>query len=72
MSNITSKETEGVSVVSFNGRIVLGFESAAFRECVKSLLSNGGKKIVLNVGGATCEREQSECRTPPVESRWQV
>jgi anti-sigma B factor antagonist len=53
MSNITSKETEGVSVVSFNGRIVLGFESAAFRECVKSLLSNGGKKIVLNMSNVT-------------------
>ena len=53
MSNITSKETEGVSVVSFNGRIVLGFESAAFRECVKSLLSNGGRKIVLNMSNVT-------------------
>jgi anti-sigma B factor antagonist len=53
MSNITSKETEGVSVVSFNGRIVLGFESAAFRECVKSLLSNGRKKIVLNMSNVT-------------------
>lgn len=53
MNSITNKETEGVSVVSFNGRIVFGFESTAFRECVKSLLSEGGKKIVLNMLNVT-------------------
>lgn len=53
MNNITKEENEGVSVVSFNGRIVLGFESAAYRECVKSLLTDGGKKIVLNMSRVT-------------------
>jgi hypothetical protein len=35
-NNIINKDVDGVSVVSFNGRIVLGPESAALRERVKS------------------------------------
>jgi anti-sigma B factor antagonist len=48
-NNITNKEVDGVSVVSYNGRIVLGPESAALRERVKSLLVEDRKKIVLNM-----------------------
>ena len=48
-NNITNKDVDGVSVVSFNGRIVLGPESAALRERVKSLLVEDRKKIVLNM-----------------------
>ena len=49
MTNITNKDVDGVSVVTFNGRIVLGPESAALRERVKSLLVEDRKKIVLNM-----------------------
>jgi anti-sigma B factor antagonist len=52
-NNITNKEIEGVSVVSFDGRIVLGPESSALRERVKSLLAEGKKKIVLNMSNVT-------------------
>jgi anti-sigma B factor antagonist len=48
--NITSKEIGGISVVALNGRIVLGEESNLLRERVKSLISEGKKKIVLNMG----------------------
>ena len=48
-NNITTKDVDGVSVVSFNGRIVLGPESPALRERVKSLLVEDRKKIVLNM-----------------------
>ena len=48
-NNITYKETDGVSIISYNGRIVLGTESAALRERVKSLLVEDRKKIVLNM-----------------------
>ena len=48
-NNITNKDVDGGSVVSFNGRIVLGPESAALRERVKSLLVEDRKKIVLNM-----------------------
>jgi anti-sigma B factor antagonist len=47
---ITSKEIDGISVVALSGRIVLGEESNLLRERVKSLISEGKKKIVLNMG----------------------
>jgi anti-sigma B factor antagonist len=46
---ITNKEIEGVSVVALDGRIVLGEESNSLRERVKILISEGKKKIVLNM-----------------------
>src|SRR6201992_524898 len=52
-NNITYKETDGVSIISYNGRIVLGTESAALRERVKSLLVEDRKKIVLNMSDVT-------------------
>jgi anti-sigma B factor antagonist len=47
--DIATKEISGVSVVAFNGRIVLGEESSALREKVKSLLGAGKKRIVLDM-----------------------
>jgi anti-sigma B factor antagonist len=46
---ITSTEVEGVSLVALNGRIVLGEESNALREKLKSLIAAGKQKIVLNM-----------------------
>jgi anti-sigma B factor antagonist len=46
---ISQREVDGVTVVELDGRIVLGAESNALREKVKGLLSEGKKKIVLNV-----------------------
>jgi anti-anti-sigma factor len=46
---ITSREVNGVSVVALDGRIVLGEESNALRERLKSLIAEGKKKIVLNM-----------------------
>jgi anti-sigma B factor antagonist len=51
--NITNKEIGGVSVVAFNGRIVLGEESTTLREKVKSLLGAGKKRIVLDMSNVT-------------------
>lgn len=51
--NITNKDVDGVSVVSVNGRIVLGPESSNLRERVKSLLVEDKKKIVLNMKDVT-------------------
>jgi anti-sigma B factor antagonist len=48
---MTDREVDGVSVVTLDGRIVLGEESNAFREKLKSLLAEGNKKIVLNMAG---------------------
>jgi anti-sigma B factor antagonist len=46
---MTDQEVNGVTVLEIEGRIVLGEESNAFREKVKSLLAAGKKKIVLNL-----------------------
>ena len=50
---ITNREVDGVSVVQMEGRIVLGEESNALRESVKSLLADNKKKIVLNMDNIT-------------------
>ena len=46
---MTDHVVDGVAVVALEGRIVLGEESTACREKVKSLLATGQKKIVLNM-----------------------
>src|SRR3974390_2928582 len=46
---MTSREVDGVTVVALDGRIVLGEESNALREKVKSLVAEGKKKVVLNM-----------------------
>ena len=50
---ITNREVDGVTVVALDGRIVLGEETTALREKVKSLLAEGKKKIVFNMSGVT-------------------
>jgi anti-sigma B factor antagonist len=46
---MTDRVVDGVAVVAMEGRIVLGEESTALREKVKSLLTSGQKRIVLNM-----------------------
>ena len=46
---MTNSEVDGVSVVTLDGRIVLGEESNSLREKLKSLIAEGKKKIVLNM-----------------------
>ncbi len=53
MTNMTSKEVDGVTVLALSGRIVLGPESSALREKVKNLIAEGKKKIVLNMTDVT-------------------
>ena len=50
---LTSSEVEGVSLVALSGRIILGEESTALREKLKSLIAAGNKKIVLNMSEVT-------------------
>jgi anti-sigma B factor antagonist len=49
----SQREVDGVTVITLDGRIVLGEESNALREKVKGLLAEGKKKIVLNVNNIT-------------------
>src|SRR5438445_12640427 len=50
---MSQREVDGVVVVALDGRIVLGEESTALREKIKSLLADGKKKIVLNMDNIT-------------------
>lgn len=50
---ITNNETNGTSVVTLDGRIVLGEESKSLRENLKSLVAGGKKQIVLNMDNIT-------------------
>jgi len=50
---ITNREVDGVAVVALDGRIVLGEESTALRERVKTLLAANKKQIVLNMDNVT-------------------
>ncbi len=45
----TTRQAGDVTVVSLKGRIVLGEESAAVRELISNLLSEGHTKILLNM-----------------------
>jgi anti-sigma B factor antagonist len=49
---ITTREQAGVTIVSCDGRIVFGDESAELRDKIKSLLTKN-KKMVLNLGGVS-------------------
>ena len=46
---MTNREVDGVWVVALDGRLVLGEESNALRQKLKSLIAEGKKKIVLNM-----------------------
>ncbi len=50
---MSTREIGGVTVVDLEGRIVLGEESNAMREQVKSLLAANKKRIVLNMANVT-------------------
>lgn len=46
---ITFREISHVTIVDINGRITLGDETGKLREAVRKLISDGKKKIVLNL-----------------------
>src|SRR6202049_484160 len=50
---ITNREVDGVSVLTLDGRIVLGEETVALREKCKRLLGGGKKKLVLDLKNVT-------------------
>ena len=50
---MTDREVEGITVVSMDGRIVLGEESNALRERVRGMLGAQKTKIILDMGNVT-------------------
>jgi anti-sigma B factor antagonist len=47
--NITTREVSHVTIVDIKGRITLGDETERLRETVRNLISEGKKKIILNL-----------------------
>ena len=50
---MTDREVDGITVVSMDGRIVLGEESNALRERVRGMLGAKKTKIILDMGNVT-------------------
>lgn len=48
---INNRQVDGVTVMDVTGRIVLGEESSTLRESLKTLASNGQKKVLVNLAG---------------------
>ena len=48
--NLNTRQVGDVSVVDVAGRITLGEGSSALRDTLRGLVSNGQKKILLNLG----------------------
>ena len=46
----STRQVDGVTIVDLSGRITLGEGSVTLRETVRDLLSQGNKKILLNLG----------------------
>lgn len=47
---ISKRDVSGITVVDLSGRLTLGDASAQLRETLRDLLTQGQKKIVLNLG----------------------
>ena len=47
----STRQVGSVTILDISGRIVLGEESALFRDTIADLLSRGDKQILLNLGG---------------------
>lgn len=48
---IGMRQIDGVTVIDATGRIVLGEETAFFRQTIRGALARGERKILLNLGG---------------------
>jgi anti-sigma B factor antagonist len=51
--HVEAKDTSGVTVLTLSGRVTLGDESNQLRSKIKELLSQGKKRLVLDLGGVS-------------------
>ena len=47
---IVEKESSGVTILALSGRVTLGEESNQLRSHIKEMLSDGAKRLVLDLG----------------------
>jgi anti-sigma B factor antagonist len=51
--NITTRQSDGITILDLDGRIALGETSAKLHESIRSLAAEGKKKILLNLQRVT-------------------
>jgi len=51
--DIQARASKDVTILDLKGKIILGTESASLRETIRSLLTEGKKKILLNLGNVS-------------------
>jgi anti-sigma B factor antagonist len=49
--DFSTRQSDDITIVDLRGRITLGEGSVTVRDTVRDLLSNGQKRILLNLGG---------------------
>jgi anti-sigma B factor antagonist len=47
---VKERQSEGITILDFSGRIILGKETALMRDSILDLVARGRKNIVLNLG----------------------
>jgi anti-sigma B factor antagonist len=50
---IVEKESSGVTILALSGRVTLGEESNQLRSHIKEMLSEGAKRLVLDLGNVS-------------------
>lgn len=50
---IQARASKDITILDLKGKIILGAESASLRETVRTLLQDGKKKILLNLGNVS-------------------
>ena len=48
--DVSTRQSDGITIVDFRGRITIGDGSVTVRDTVHELLSKGQKRILLNLG----------------------
>ena len=49
---LTTRDQDGITILSCNGRVVFGDESSALRDMVKGLIADGKSNIVITADGS--------------------
>ena len=49
----STRQVDGVTIVDLSGRITLGEGSVVLRDTIRDVVSQGNKKILLNLGDVT-------------------
>jgi len=49
----STRQVDGVTILDMSGRITLGEGSVVLRDCIREMVAQGNKKLLLNLGDVT-------------------